>query len=195
MGEVYKALDERLHRIVAIKFSKERFSKRFSREATTIASLNHPNICSLHDVGDFEGAGFLVMEFVEGSRLPSPLPLESALSCAIQIADALEAAHQKGVIHRDLKPANILVTPSGLIKVLDFGLAKHVPLSPGETGETVTGTVTDESSLTARGVVVGTAAYMSPEQVEGKPGDSRSDIFSFGSVLYELLTGSQAFHG
>jgi dienelactone hydrolase/predicted Ser/Thr protein kinase len=195
MGEVYQALDQRLDRTVAIKFSKEGFSRRFSREAKTIASLNHPHICSLYDVGDFEGAGFLVMEYVEGARLPSPLPVEMALDYAVQIADALEAAHQKGIIHRDLKPANILVTPSGQIKVLDFGIAKHAPVSAADGEETPTVTAPDEQTLTAKGVLVGTVAYMSPEQVEGKPVDVRSDIFSFGAVLYELLTGSRAFHG
>jgi formylglycine-generating enzyme required for sulfatase activity/dienelactone hydrolase len=193
MGEVFHALDLRLNRTVAIKFSKEGFSKRFSREATTIASLNHPHICSLYDVGEFEGAGFLVLEYVEGSRVASPLPIETTLEYAVQIADALDAAHQKGIIHRDLKPANVMVTHSGQIKVLDFGLAKHVPLSGGESSATATDL--NEESLTARGVVVGTAAYMSPEQVEGKAADGRSDIFSFGAVLYELLTGSRAFHG
>ncbi len=195
MGEVYKARDLRLDRTVAIKFSKEGFSRRFSREAKIIASLNHPHICSLYDVGDFEGAGFLVMEYVEGARLSSPLPVEPALEYAVQIADALEAAHQKGIIHRDLKPANILVTPSGQIKVLDFGIAKRAPLPAAGSEETATVTVAAETSLTARGVVVGTVAYMSPEQVEGKPVDRRSDIFSFGAVLYELLTGSRAFQG
>ncbi len=193
MGEVYQGLDERLHRTVAIKFSKEAFSRRFAVEATTIASLNHPNICSLYDIGEFQGAEFLVMEYIEGSRLPSSVPVETALDYAIQIADALIAAHQKGIIHRDLKPANILVTQSGIVKVLDFGLAKHVPLTIADSDETATAAA--QPSLTREGAIMGTAAYMSPEQVEGKPVDARSDIFSFGSVLYELLTGSPAFSG
>jgi serine/threonine protein kinase len=187
MGEVYKALDERLHRSVAIKFSKQGFNQRFSREATTIASLNHPNICSLYDIGDFQGEEFLVMEFVEGARLPVPVPVETALEYAVQIADALEAAHEKGIIHRDLKPANILVTAAGHIKVLDFGIAKHVQLSAPEGEEAATAAATGDLSLTTAGVMVGTAAYMSPEQVEGKPVNARSDIFSFGSVLYFIL--------
>ncbi len=196
MGEVYKAFDERLGRTVAIKFSKQGFSDRFAREARNIAALNHPHICSLYDFDTQDGEHFLVMEFVEGQRLAAPQPLSKALELAIQIADALRAAHVKGIIHRDLKPANILVTAEGQVKVLDFGLAKHAAATPPESPQTTTATLTsDDPSLTGKGVVLGTTSYMSPEQVEGKPLDVRSDIFSFGAVLYELLTGQRAFQG
>src|SRR5712691_4345203 len=150
MGEVYRARDPRLGRIVAVKVSKSEFSERFEREARSIAALNHPHICQLHDVGP----NYLVMEFVEGSPLKGPLPLEQALRFAAQICDALDAAHRKGITHRDLKPANIIVTKQG-IKLLDFGLA-HV--APGE----------NDLTLTVKGTVMGTPAYMAPEQWEGK---------------------------
>ena len=179
MGEVWKAKDTRLGRSVAIKFSKTAFSDRFEREARAIASLNHPNICTLHDIGP----NYLVMELVEGTPLKGPLPVEKAVECARQILDALDEAHKKGFVHRDLKPANILVTRLG-IKLLDFGLARqNVPLK--ETDET----------LTERGQIVGTLQYMSPEQLQGKEADSRSDLFAFGCVLYELLSGKRAFEG
>ncbi|MBK5291248.1 MAG: protein kinase [Acidobacteriia bacterium] len=181
MGEVYKARDTRLNRIVAIKFLKAGHAERFQREARAIASLNHPHICALYDVGP----DYLVMEFVEGAPLKGPMPDAEALGLSIQIAGALDAAHRKGIAHRDLKPANILVTSSGA-KLLDFGLAKAISrVEPGE--ETL-------SALTEAGMIVGTAAYMSPEQAEGKPVDERSDIFSFGTVLYEMLSGRRAFH-
>src|SRR5712692_9640143 len=169
MGEVYKARDTRLDRIVAIKVSQEKFSERFEREARAVAALNHPNICTLYDVGP----NYLVMEFVEGSPLKGPLPLEQALQYAAQICDALDAAHRKGITHRDLKPANILVTRQG-IKLLDFGLAR---VAPGE----------NDLTLTVKGTVMGTPAYMAPEQWEGKPADARSDIYAFGCVLFEML--------
>jgi eukaryotic-like serine/threonine-protein kinase len=174
MGEVWKARDSRLDRIVALKVSKREFSERFEREARSIAALNHPHICQLYDVGP----NYLVMEFVEGSPLKGPLPLEQALRFAAQICDALDAAHRKGITHRDLKPANILVTKQG-IKLLDFGLA-HV--APGE----------NDLTLTVKGTVMGTPAYMAPEQWEGKAADARSDIYAFGCVLYEMLTGKRA---
>jgi eukaryotic-like serine/threonine-protein kinase len=180
MGEVYRAHDPRLGRDVAIKVSAQQFSDRFEREARVIAALNHPNICTLHDIGP----NYLVMEFIVGTPLAGPLPLEVALRHAAQIADALSAAHDKGITHRDLKPANILVTASG-IKLLDFGLAL---LSRGPAADE-TATI----GLTQAGTVLGTAAYMSPEQAEGKPVDARSDIFSFGLVLYEMLSGRRAF--
>ncbi len=184
MGEVYKARDTRLERIVAVKVCHEQFSSRFEREARAIAQLNHPNICQLYDVGP----NYLVMEYIEGRPLEGPLPLDRALKYAAQICDALEAAHRKGIVHRDLKPANILVT-SGYVKLLDFGLAQlgAAPMSP----EDVTGTF----GLTQAGTILGTAAYMSPEQAEAKPIDARSDIFSFGAVLYEMLSGRRAFNG
>ncbi len=182
MGEVYRARDTRLGREVAIKVSEERFSERFDKEARAIASLNHPNICTLYDVGP----NYLVMELVDGAPLKGPLPLAEALRLAAQIADALAAAHSRGIVHRDLKPGNILVAASS-VKLLDFGLAKLNRDGPGANDDTVT--------QTQAGTVLGTAAYMSPEQTEGKPVDARSDIFAFGLVLYELLSGQRAFRG
>ena len=183
MGEVYRARDPRLNRDVAIKVSTQEFSERFEREAKVVASLNHPNICHLYDVGP----NYLVMELVEGEAPKGPMPLEEALRIAQQIVAALEAAHEKGVTHRDLKPANIKVKSDGAVKVLDFGLAKSAP-DPGSQ-ETVS------MSLTESGVVVGTAAYMSPEQAQGKEVDKRSDIWAFGVVFYELLSGQRLFKG
>jgi len=185
MGTVYQARDTRLDRMVAIKMSEARFSARFEREARAVAALNHPHICTLYDVGP----NYLVMEYLDGQPLHGPMPVPQALRLAIQMADALQAAHSKGIIHRDLKPGNVLVTKSGA-KILDFGLAKMEEPSPG--GE--------ESTLalqprTEAGVIVGTTPYMSPEQAQGKPVDARSDIFSFGAVLYEMLTGRRAFRG
>jgi serine/threonine protein kinase len=171
MGEVYKARDTRLDRVVAIKVSKEKFSERFEREARSIAALNHPHICTLYDVGP----DYLVMEYVEGAPLKGPVPLDQAMKYAGQICDALDVAHKKGITHRDLKPGNILVTKAG-VKLLDFGLAR-ISASPDET---------------VTMAVMGTPAYMSPEQWNGKPGDARSDIYAFGLVLYEMLTGKRA---
>src|SRR6266581_3152321 len=183
MGEVYKARDTRLDRIVAIKVSNEQFSERFEREARAVAALNHPHICQLYDVGP----NYLVIEFVEGTPIQGPLPLKEAVEYAGQILDALDAAHSKGITHRDLKPANILVTRQG-IKLLDFGLAKQsAPLS--ETDATLT------AALTSKGQILGTLQYMSPEQLHGQDADPRSDLFSFGCVLYEMLTGNRAFEG
>jgi serine/threonine-protein kinase len=184
MGEVYRARDTRLHRDVAIKLSTEQFSERFEREAQAIAALNHSHICQIYDVGP----NYLVMELIEGSTLKGPLPLDQVWKYAGQICEALDAAHRKGITHRDLKPANILVTGSG-VKLLDFGLAQIGP-SP-KSAEDVTQTV----GITQAGTILGTAAYMSPEQAEGKPVDARSDIFSFGAVLYEMVSGRRAFHG
>ena len=167
--------------MVAIKVSKEQFSARFEQEARAVAALNHPYICQLYDVG----ADYLVMEFVEGEPLEGPLPLQKTVEYAAQILDALDDAHQKGITHRDLKPANILVTKQG-IKLLDFGLAKQaVRLSEADATK----------ALTHQGQIVGTLQYMSPEQLQGKEADARSDLFSFGGVLYELLTGRRAFDG
>src|ERR1700732_1277163 len=187
MGEVYKARDTRLDRIVAIKTSKAQFSERFAREAKAIAALNHPHICQLYDVGP----NYLVMEYVEGTPLAGPLPLDVALRHAVQIADALSAAHAKGITHRDLKPANILVTASS-IKLLDFGLAL---LSRDGDGRARSEGATLTMGMTQAGTILGTAAYMSPEQAEAKSADARSDIFSFGLVLYEMLSGRRAFTG
>ena len=181
MGEVYKARDPRLDRIVAIKVSKKEFSERFEREARAIAALNHPHICQIYDVGP----NFLVMEYIQGEPLQGPLPLDKALEYAAQIVGTLDAAHGKKITHRDLKPANILVTKQG-VKLLDFGLAKIEKPVPMDD-ETLT------MGLTVNGQILGTLLYMSPEQVNGKEADARSDIFSFGLVLYEMLTGRRAF--
>ncbi|MGB0035456.1 MAG: protein kinase [Candidatus Acidiferrales bacterium] len=190
MGEVYRARDHRLNRDVAIKVSGAQFGERFEREAKVIAALNHPNICQIYDIGP----NYLVMEFVDGSPIvsrekPRALPPAEALRLATQITAALEAAHAKGIIHRDLKPANILATPGGVIKLLDFGLAKHSGASEVPRDET------QPACVTQVGAIMGTPAYMSPEQAEGKPADARSDIFSFGTVLYEMLAGRRAFAG
>ena len=188
MGEVYRARDTRLKRDVAVKICAVQFSERFEREARVIAALNHPNICTLYDVGP----NYLVMELVEGDNLYGPLPVETALNYARQIAEALEAAHEKGVVHRDLKPANIKVTPAGVVKVLDFGLAKAIE-GPAASRDADSPTMT--MSATRAGMILGSAAYMSPEQAAGKPADRRADIWSFGAVLYEMLAGKRAFDG
>jgi len=183
MGEVWKARDTRLNRIVAIKQCREGFSDRFQREARAIAALNHPNICTLYDVGP----DYLVMEYIEGTAPQGPMAPAEAVRVALGIADALAAAHACGITHRDLKPGNVLVTSSG-IKLLDFGLAiAGDPSSSGGDLETITRTAINE--------IVGTVAFMSPEQAQGQPIDSRSDIFSFGAVLYELLSGRPPFQG
>src|SRR3954454_1323826 len=169
MGEVYRARDTRLDRVVAMKAAKERFSERFTREARAIAALNHPHICQLYDVGP----DYLGMEYVEGEILTGPVPVADAVRLAVQIAEALTAAHRKGIVHRDLKPANILVAESGA-KLLDFGLAQvDAPLMSDD------GTIS--VALNEPGVIVGTVAYMSPEQAQGQPVDPRSDVFSFGA--------------
>jgi Tol biopolymer transport system component len=183
MGEVWKARDTRLDRTVALKVAKAAFSERFEREAHAVAALNHPNICTLHDVGP----NYLVMELVEGIPLKGPLPVSKAVEYAGQILDALDAAHRKGIVHRDLKPGNILITRQGA-KLLDFGLAKQAA-GLKESDATLT------SSLTSEGQILGTLQYMSPEQLQGKEADARSDIFGFGCVLYEMLTGKRAFVG
>ncbi len=187
MGEVYRARDTRLDRIVAIKVSKAQFSERFEREARAVAALNHPNICHLYDVGP----NYLVMEFVEGEPLHGPLPLDTALGYVRQVADALDTAHQKGIVHRDLKPGNILITRDGVVKVLDFGLAKTV----GIASNPITDSPTFTMSSTQAGMILGTAAYMSPEQARGLDVDKRADIWALGVVLFELLTGEQLFAG
>jgi serine/threonine protein kinase/Tol biopolymer transport system component len=204
MGEVYQAKDQKLGRDVAIKVLPEEFAKdadrvaRFQREAKLLASLNHPNIAAIHGLEEAEGIHFLVMELIEGQTLAdriksSPIPVEEALKLALQITEALEAAHEKGVIHRDLKPANIKVTPDGKVKVLDFGLAKAFA---GEQGDlNLSNSSTLSQTATMQGVILGTAAYMSPEQAKGKSVDKRTDIWAFGAVLYEMLTGRSAFQG
>src|SRR5580704_3958596 len=179
MGEVWKARDTRLNRIVAIKRLKGDYPARFQQEAHAIAALNHPHICQIHDVGP----DYLVMEYVEGKPAQGPLRADDAVRLAVQIAGALEEAHGHGVLHRDLKPANILVTAKGSAKLLDFGLAKLTTDSDRDV------------TMTAEGAVAGTPAYMAPEQAEGKPLDERSDVFSFGAVLYEMLSGQRAFAG
>ena len=181
MGEVYKARDTRLDRIVAVKIAKDQFTERFEREARLVAALNHPHVCQLYDVGP----NYLVFEYIDGTQLKGPVPPAEALRIALQIVEALEEAHKHGIIHRDLKPGNILLTGRG-VKVLDFGLAKQSRAGPQEDDETQT------SELTRAGGVMGTPAYMAPEQWQGKPADARSDIYAFGCVLYELLTGERA---
>src|SRR5215831_15564714 len=202
MGEVYKARDTRLDRTVAVKVIPERAAsdplvrQRFEREARAVSSLNHPNICSLFDIGHQDGVDYLVMEYLEGETLASrlrkgPLPLHEALQAAIDIAGALEAAHSRGIVHRDLKPSNVILTASGP-KVLDFGLAKIQQESVTvASGGSVQQTVT--TPLTGAGTIVGTLQYMAPEQLEGKEADARGDLFAFGALVYEMVTGRRAF--
>jgi serine/threonine protein kinase/Tol biopolymer transport system component len=204
MGEVYRAEDTNLSRHVAIKVLPEVFSRdferlaRFEREAKLLASLNHPNIAAIYGLEEADGQRFLVLELVEGETLAEwlsrgPLPMEMALGVCLQIAEGVEAAHEKGVIHRDLKPANIKITPEGKVKILDFGLAKAYQKEGSAPDLSKSPTLTDE--MTGAGVILGTAAYMSPEQATGKPIDKRTDIWAFGCVLFECLTGRQAFEG
>jgi eukaryotic-like serine/threonine-protein kinase len=200
MGEVWKARDTRLDRLVAIKTIHGAFSERFEREARAISALNHPHICALYDVGEHEGAGYLVMEYVEGAALKGPLPVDQALKYAAQICDALDAAHRKGIVHRDLKPENILLTKTG-VKLLDFGLAKlAAPPAVAGSAESASGIrreseIAATKALTGAHVILGTPQYMAPEQIEGRAVDARTDLFAFGCVLYELLTGQKAFDG
>src|SRR5437867_9001073 len=201
MGVVYLARDERLNRNVVVKVlspgtESDQTRARLTREAQTASALNHPNICTIHDVGEQDGRAFIVMEYVDGGLLTNkiagrPLDLDSLLRFAIEIADALDAAHAAGIIHRDIKTANVMITKRGQAKVLDFGLAKV------SGGEQSAGTGPDDptfvdNQLTVAGDTLGTIAYMSPEQIDGKPLDGRSDLFSFGTVLYEMATGRLA---
>jgi serine/threonine protein kinase len=200
MGEVYRAHDSKLGRDVAIKTLPAEFARdpdrlaRFRREARTLASLNHPNIAAIYGLEESGDVDCLVMELVEGETLRGPLPLDKALEYARQVAEALEAAHDKAIIHRDLKPNNVKVTPQGRVKVLDFGLAKAIWGAEENQDLSQLATVTSlESSLTGR--VLGTPPYMSPEQARGKDVDKRTDIWAFGCLLYELLAGKRAFPG
>src|SRR5688572_1341781 len=214
MGEVYKGRDTRLERTVAIKVlsptlaDDTAFRDRFEREARTISQLTHPHICVLHDIGRHEDTNFLVMEFLDGESLAArieraPLKIEEAVRLAVQIAGALHAAHRAGIVHRDLKPGNVMLVRAGAAapnaKLLDFGLAKHGPTVQGgaglQTAHSLTAPPTMTSPLTLRGSIVGTLQYMSPEQLEGAEADARSDMFAFGAVLYEMVSGRKAFTG
>ena len=206
MGEVYRAKDPRLGRDVAIKALPAEFAReperlaRFEREARLLASLNHPNVAGIHGVEDLGGNRYLVLEFVDGETLEAriargPLALAEALDLARQVAAGVEAAHESGIVHRDLKPGNIMVTPAGLVKVLDFGLARSGGVDRPGSDPSLSASPTMTYAATQAGVILGTAAYMSPEQARGRAVDRRTDIWSFGCVLYEMLSGRRAYDG